>query len=161
MYVCMYHVVSIEVLITFNYFSFYQFSRSLVCRFQWIHSILAFRTIFNFKYILTLHKYTYIHTYIHRFTHIHAYIHTILILFGAQVAVGPGEVHGVSKLADHFRRIAERGGQLEEVDKMTTTTGTHPYIYTYIYLYIHTYAYILLCKCASQFISFLTSINEL
>ena len=132
MHVC---INVIEVLITFNYFSFYQFSRSLVYRFQWIHSILASRTIFNFKYILTLHKYT----YIHRFTHIHAYIHTILILFGAQVAVGPGEVHGVSKLADHFRRIAERGGQLEEVDKMTTTTGTHPYIYTYIYLYIHTY----------------------
>jgi hypothetical protein len=47
-----------------------------------------------------------------------------------KVAVGPGEVHGVSKLADHFRRIAERGGKLEEVDKMTTTTGTH--IHTYI-----------------------------
>mmetsp|Transcript_24634 Transcript_24634/g.33789 ORF Transcript_24634/g.33789 Transcript_24634/m.33789 type:complete len:384 (-) Transcript_24634:44-1195(-) len=38
------------------------------------------------------------------------------------VAVGPGEVQGHSRLVDHFRRIAERGG-LEEVDKMTTTTG--------------------------------------
>ena len=24
---------------------------------------------------------------------------------------------------DHFKKVAERGGQLEEVDKMTTTTG--------------------------------------
>ena len=40
------------------------------------------------------------------------------------VAIGPGEVQGTRKLADHFKKIAERGGQLEEVDKMTTTTGT-------------------------------------
>lgn len=39
------------------------------------------------------------------------------------MAIGPGEVQGVSRLRDHFRRIADRGGQLEEVDKMTTTTG--------------------------------------
>ena len=26
-------------------------------------------------------------------------------------------------MTDHFKKIAERGGQLEEVDKMTTTTG--------------------------------------
>ena len=71
--------------------------------------------------------------------HIHA-IHTMYTLVKGllvpQVAVGPGEVHGVSKLADHFRRIAERGGQLEEVDKMTTTTGTHTYIH--LTKYIHT-----------------------
>ena len=40
------------------------------------------------------------------------------------VATGPGEVQGSRKLADHFKKIAERGGQLEEVDKMTTTAGT-------------------------------------
>lgn len=39
------------------------------------------------------------------------------------VATGPGEVQGTKRLADHFKKIAERGGQLEEVDKMTTTTG--------------------------------------
>jgi hypothetical protein len=31
-------------------------------------------------------------------------------------------VQGRTRLADHFRRIAERGG-LEEVDLMTTTMG--------------------------------------
>lgn len=39
------------------------------------------------------------------------------------VATGPGEVQGCTRLSDHFARIASRGGQLEEVDKMTTTTG--------------------------------------
>lgn len=39
------------------------------------------------------------------------------------VATGPGEVQGKIHLRDHFRGIAARGGQLEEVDKMTTTTG--------------------------------------
>jgi len=38
------------------------------------------------------------------------------------VALGEGQVQGSTRLADHFRRIAERGG-LEEVDKMTTTMG--------------------------------------
>jgi hypothetical protein len=39
------------------------------------------------------------------------------------VAIGPGQVQGQTRLADHFRKIAARGGLLEEVDKMTTTTG--------------------------------------
>ena len=26
-------------------------------------------------------------------------------------------------LSEHFRRIADRGGELEEIDLMTTTTG--------------------------------------
>lgn len=39
------------------------------------------------------------------------------------VATGPGEIQGEVKLKDHFSAIAERGGELEEVDKMTTTTG--------------------------------------
>lgn len=39
------------------------------------------------------------------------------------VTTGPGEIQGTVKLADHFARIAQRGGQLEEIDKMTTTTG--------------------------------------
>jgi divinyl chlorophyllide a 8-vinyl-reductase len=39
------------------------------------------------------------------------------------VALGPGEVQGKTRLRDHFRKIAERGGELEEIDKFTTTTG--------------------------------------
>lgn len=39
------------------------------------------------------------------------------------VAIGPGSVQGKRKLADHFQTIAARGGTLEEVDKMVTTTG--------------------------------------
>lgn len=39
------------------------------------------------------------------------------------VAIGPGEIQGAVTLAEHFRTIAQRGGALEEVDKMTTTAG--------------------------------------
>ena len=39
------------------------------------------------------------------------------------VATGPKEVYGTMTLADHFRAVADRGGVLEEVDKMTTTMG--------------------------------------
>lgn len=39
------------------------------------------------------------------------------------VAIGSGEVQGETTLADHFRKIAARGGVLKEVDKMTTATG--------------------------------------
>jgi len=39
------------------------------------------------------------------------------------VATGPNEVYGTMTLADHFRTVADRGGVLEEVDKMTTTMG--------------------------------------
>ena len=39
------------------------------------------------------------------------------------VALGPGEVQGVIRLREHFEGIASRGGVLEEVDPMTTTTG--------------------------------------
>jgi divinyl chlorophyllide a 8-vinyl-reductase len=39
------------------------------------------------------------------------------------VATGPGEVTGTLRLKDHFMAIKEKGGQLEEVDKMTTTLG--------------------------------------
>lgn len=39
------------------------------------------------------------------------------------VATGPGEVYGTMTLRDHFEAIAQRGGKLEEVDKMTTTAG--------------------------------------
>jgi divinyl chlorophyllide a 8-vinyl-reductase len=39
------------------------------------------------------------------------------------VAIGPGEVQGSMTVRDHFSAIASRGGQLEEVDKMTTTAG--------------------------------------
>jgi divinyl chlorophyllide a 8-vinyl-reductase len=39
------------------------------------------------------------------------------------VATGEREVQGEMKLQDHFRSIARSGGQLEEIDKMTTTAG--------------------------------------
>ena len=39
------------------------------------------------------------------------------------VAVGENEVQGETKLKEHFIRIANRGGVLEEIDKMTTTAG--------------------------------------
>jgi hypothetical protein len=39
------------------------------------------------------------------------------------VALGPGEVQGTVRLRDHFAAIARAGGQLQEVDKMTTTAG--------------------------------------
>lgn len=39
------------------------------------------------------------------------------------VAVHEKEVIGSTKLEDHFAKIAARGGELEEIDKMTTTTG--------------------------------------
>lgn len=39
------------------------------------------------------------------------------------VATAEGEVQGTVMLKDHFKRIAARGGNLEEIDKMTTTAG--------------------------------------
>jgi divinyl chlorophyllide a 8-vinyl-reductase len=39
------------------------------------------------------------------------------------VCVGPKEVIGNMRLADHFATVAARGGQLEEIDQMTTTMG--------------------------------------
>ena len=39
------------------------------------------------------------------------------------VATGPGEVQGVTKLKDHFNYNASRGGSLDEIDLMTTTSG--------------------------------------
>ena len=39
------------------------------------------------------------------------------------VATEPGQVQGTRKLEDHFRDIAARGGELKEIDKMTTTAG--------------------------------------
>lgn len=39
------------------------------------------------------------------------------------VATADGEVQGKTRLRDHFAKISARGGQLEEIDKMTTTTG--------------------------------------
>ena len=135
----------------------------------------------QYTFLLHIRKDTYIHTYIH--TNIQAILYTytayniriIKVVLVLQVAVGPGEVHGVSKLADHFRRIAERGGKLEEVDKMTTTTGTHihtyihtrtqnirvhhtyihgslikVYINSYIHTYIHTYIHVPRYLCISQ-----------
>lgn len=39
------------------------------------------------------------------------------------VAIEPKEVQGTTKLINHFQRIAARGGKLEEIDEMTTTTG--------------------------------------
>lgn len=39
------------------------------------------------------------------------------------VAVDEGQIQGSRRLADHFSRIAARGGSLEEIDRMTTTTG--------------------------------------
>jgi divinyl chlorophyllide a 8-vinyl-reductase len=38
-------------------------------------------------------------------------------------ATGEGQVQGKISLKDHFAKIAERSGQLEEIDKMTTSTG--------------------------------------
>ena len=32
-------------------------------------------------------------------------------------------IQGSMRLRDHFIRIANQGGELEEIDKMTTTTG--------------------------------------
>jgi hypothetical protein len=34
-----------------------------------------------------------------------------------------GSIQGSMRLRDHFIRIANQGGELEEIDKMTTTTG--------------------------------------
>ena len=39
------------------------------------------------------------------------------------VALGAGEVHGTTTLADHFQAIADNGGQLKEIDEYTTTVG--------------------------------------
>lgn len=39
------------------------------------------------------------------------------------VAIGANQVQGQTRLVDHFQGIAARGGMLDEVDKMTTTTG--------------------------------------
>jgi len=39
------------------------------------------------------------------------------------VATGPGQVQGNIRLRDHFEEIAKRGGQLDEIDPMTTTSG--------------------------------------
>lgn len=39
------------------------------------------------------------------------------------VAIGPGEVQGNIHLRDHFEEIAKNGGQLGEIDPMTTTSG--------------------------------------
>jgi divinyl chlorophyllide a 8-vinyl-reductase len=39
------------------------------------------------------------------------------------VAIGPGEVQGTIRLKDHFAHLAARGGELIEIDLMTTTTG--------------------------------------
>lgn len=39
------------------------------------------------------------------------------------VAIEKDEIYGQKKLKDHFLSIAARGGKLEEIDKMTTTTG--------------------------------------
>lgn len=39
------------------------------------------------------------------------------------VAIGPGEVFGSIRLKDHFKMIASKGGKLDEIDEMTTTTG--------------------------------------
>jgi divinyl chlorophyllide a 8-vinyl-reductase len=39
------------------------------------------------------------------------------------VATGHNEVIGTMKLSDHFKSIAERGGELLEIDRMTTTSG--------------------------------------
>lgn len=39
------------------------------------------------------------------------------------IAIGDQEVQGTTRLKDHFLRLAQRGGQLEEIDKMTTTAG--------------------------------------
>ena len=33
------------------------------------------------------------------------------------------QVQGTTRLKDHFKAIADRGGLLEEVDPMTTTAG--------------------------------------
>eukprot|EP01035_Chromulina_nebulosa_P021815 gene21815-28233_t len=38
------------------------------------------------------------------------------------IATGPKEVQGKIKLCDHFNDIAMKGGKLDEVDPMTTTT---------------------------------------
>ena len=39
------------------------------------------------------------------------------------VSVGPKEVIGKMRLVDHFAAVAARGGQLEQIDQMTTTMG--------------------------------------
>lgn len=39
------------------------------------------------------------------------------------VATGPQEVFGSTCLADHFNYLAGKGGVLDEIDSMTTTTG--------------------------------------
>ena len=39
------------------------------------------------------------------------------------VCVGEGEIYGKTTLKDHFEKIAKSGGQLQEIDKMTTTSG--------------------------------------
>lgn len=39
------------------------------------------------------------------------------------VATDQNEVIGTMKLSDHFKSIAERGGELLEIDRMTTTSG--------------------------------------
>eukprot|EP00607_Mallomonas_marina_P010093 CAMPEP_0182420776 /NCGR_PEP_ID=MMETSP1167-20130531/5841_1 /TAXON_ID=2988 /ORGANISM="Mallomonas Sp, Strain CCMP3275" /LENGTH=72 /DNA_ID=CAMNT_0024597201 /DNA_START=325 /DNA_END=539 /DNA_ORIENTATION=- len=35
----------------------------------------------------------------------------------------PNEIYGTVTLSDHFQSVRERGGELEEIDPMTTTTG--------------------------------------